>query len=366
MPETYTAETFDASVIPTGFNKEARKTITLAVERGWKLLVTNRGHCTVIAPPPNEHININISQRRSDGPVRQVREKITRYGNEPTKIETTEKRVPQVEERSVRTEPKPRKRIEDMRFESTDEDLDLDAPAVTYEKPTAADRAARHIVRTGPMISRRGQRRGYVSEIANEREWSDGTIEFVCNVPGCDHGPDGGPYVTENRLSIGPHRKVHVNKGEVDATDQDRAPRVVIPPYEPTVTKEYHPRNDRLRSLSMALLAKLVSLGPDLTDHERADALAEAALAWSHERSGGGLSDAEREPLTDAQLLGRIRGLLDNGLYQRQADEIAAERAAREAAEARAEHEAAEAQRVKDDLSGMLDLLAEYREGVKS
>lgn len=376
MP-TYTVANFDPSVIPSGFNSEARKTIRGAVGAGWKLVVTSHGHCTIVAPSPNEHITINISQRKSDGPVRQIREKITRYGNPllmegvdsqdqiARRIEQTERLVAQTREpvqpkTSVATEP---------RFESSDEDLVLpdDEPTVQHEAPTEEDRAARTIVRSGPMIARRGRHAGYVSEVALEREWSDGTIEYVCNVAGCTSGPDDGPYVTDNRLSIGPHRKVHLNKGEVERFDQTKALTVQTPEHEPVYSKGYTPRSERLMSLSTALLEALINLGPDVTDSERADVLARASLEWQHERHLRGLDGGgEREPLTDAEVLNRIRGLLDNGLYAQQAEKIAAHRAAREQAEAEAEAAKAEVLKVRNDLGGMLELLAEYRQGAEA
>ena len=379
MAETYTIANFDPSVIPTGFNSEARKTMRGAIAAGWKLVVTNRGHCTMVAPPPNEHITINVSQRKSDGPVRQIREKITRYGNPllmegvdsgkeiAKRIEQTERLVEQTRERPA---PKPKASVttEDITKGTPFNDGEFfdDEPKVKYEAPTEQDRAARTIVRSGPMVARRGRRRGYESQVAIEREWSDGTIEYVCNVPDCTSGPDGGPYVTENRLAMGPHRKVHVNLGQVEKIEDPRALTIEVPDHEPAYTKEYAPRDERLRSLASVLLEKIISLGPDLTDHEKAEALAQAALEWGHTRTDGGLGRGEREPLSDAELLARIRGMLDNGMYARQADEIATQRAAREAAEARAEAAVAEAQKVKDDINGLLDLLAEYRQEAKA
>lgn len=67
------------------------------------------------------------------------------------------------------------------------------------------------------------------------------------------------------------------------------------------------------------------------------------------------------ETFTIANFDPKIRGMLDNGLYQRQADEMAALRTAKDEADRRAIASETETQRVKDDLSGMLDLLADYR-----
>lgn len=401
MPQTYTSENFDPSVIPSGFNSTARDTMRLGVSLGWKLLVTNGGHCTLIAPPPNERITINVSQRKSDGPVKGIRAKLHKYASpylavadDGSNVVSSAQRALANEDRaaakraaeakkkyeadqeaakqaavaaadgamdSVRTEPA---------FISADEDLVLpDDEPVRHEPPTEADRAARTIVRTGPMISRKGSRRGYTSEVATEREWSDGTIEYVCSVVDCTSGPDGGPYVTENRLGVGPHRKVHLHSGEVERFDQSKALSLDVPEVEPAYTKTYTPRDDRLRSLALALLGKLIALGPDLTDNEKADALAAVALEWSHERTGLGLGTSG-EPLTDEQVLARIRSLVDNGLYQRQADEAAALRAEKvaleeraTAAEAAAEAAREETQRVRSDVGGLADLLAEFREG---
>lgn len=350
MSSTYTHTDFTPDAIPSSFNKDARNLIRTAVGVGWKLLVTNKGHVTLVPPHPHEGKvrTINLSPKKSDGPISVLMRKVLKYGNPLL--------LPPLPESQAQAKEVVRNMIE--RIEDHEDKVNR---SVRTEPATAADRATRKIVHVGPMISKRSRGRGYPSPIANQRDWSDGSTDYICAFEGCTDGPGGGPYVSDNRLAMGPHRKVHVNRNEVERVEDRPALSVDIPETEPAYTKGYHPREQRKESLAHALLTKFLTLGPDLTDWERCEALAEAALAWDHEATGGGLHRQEREPLTDAEVLAKIRAMLDNGLYQQQADEIAAQRAAREAAEERATAAEVEAQRVKDDVSGLLDLLAEYR-----
>lgn len=79
MPETYTRENFNPSVIPAPFKPETRKTIELAVAVGWSFLVTDRGHATIIAPNDVKRFHMNAKNAEA-GPVQSVRRQVLTHG----------------------------------------------------------------------------------------------------------------------------------------------------------------------------------------------------------------------------------------------------------------------------------------------
>jgi hypothetical protein len=81
------------------------------------------------------------------------------------------------------------------------------------------------IVSSGPARARTANGWSYDSKIALRREWSDGTVDFICQAPGCD-------YTHRSLLGVSGHWKWHVKRGEVDPSGH--APRStedgLIPP----------------------------------------------------------------------------------------------------------------------------------------
>lgn len=228
-------------------------------------------------------------------------------------------------------------------------------------KVEQAENSDRFITHEGPMIARRAQGKGYLSETTIERQWSDGTADFKCAYPECTDGPDGGPFISAHRLGIRGHWLKHVNAGEVQKMGAIPEAKVEIPPYEPAYErKQYTPRVDRVRALKRVLL-DAIEKGLDWSDPDAAaETLAAEALAWSHEQSssGSGLA-AEREPLSAEQMLERIRTMLDNGEYLRQRDEIADLRTQMAEMGNRLDEVESERDRLKDERAALRDLLAD-------
>jgi hypothetical protein len=338
MPSTYTRENFSPSDLPPGFNREAQKTICSAVDLGWKLLVTNRGHCTLIAPPPNDHVRINLSQRKDDGPMNRIQKKLLKYATPELVDEAEAKAHESAADPSL--DPKALAEAERQRAEYL---------AAQEAEPEQAE--AVYLVSEGPMLARKNTKQAYASQIATERHWSDGTTDYQCTL--CD-------FTGTKPTSMGSHWRRHVLRGEADRVGPggSQGPLVDIPEVEPAYTRTHTPREDRVAALARHLAVHLKSyddlssMDPDVL----AERLASEALTWSHEQSSSkGLLAAEREPLTDAEMLDRIRTMLDNGLYLRQQQEI--ETLRREAAEAKAKTEA-----LRSDLSGLAGLLDQYRD----
>lgn len=80
MPETYTRTNFNPSVIPSSFKPETRKTIELAVAVGWKFLVTDAGHATIIAPNEAKRFHMNAKNAEA-GPVQSIRRQVLTHGD---------------------------------------------------------------------------------------------------------------------------------------------------------------------------------------------------------------------------------------------------------------------------------------------
>lgn len=376
MATTYTrdgregSEIFTRAAIPRPFTKDIRDLVSEGVrDYDWKLVVTNRGHMTLVAPEPNQEQTINLSQTNNGGPTKRMRSAIQRYGTAaddpvapaPAKAQVKlkddiAKKADAAEERAKKQSFKEiqeeRRRMRQMEAEEARaQELDdiisrgeerraaakeEDLKALLEVEGAAAEKASgpeRWIVRQEPMIAHRGNSgdgtaRGYLSPTTLEREWSDGDVEYMCRFDGCTEGPGGGPYVSEERRGPSSHWAVHVNAGEAEPAskmERDTAP-IIIPGYDVAYTKgPYNPQAARVRALAQALKVAMEA-GLDWDDLDgAAETLATEALTWAHEQSNAGTALAgEFEPLSAEEILRRIRNLLDNGEYMAQREEIAA------------------------------------------
>lgn len=343
MPITLTRENYDRSLLPGGFKKETIETLELGIEAGWSLLCTDRGHVTMTAPPPNEHVTYGVSVKKAQsGPVRKIRMRIRRLGDEKYKALAEEVKPKQADEEidfhaPLLSDPTPKKK----------------APAPKKKAETAApgalpEQPERTVVSEQPMIAHRGQKKGYVSETTNVRRWSDGTEDFTCRYCG---------QAFEQRLSVRGHWQKHVRAGEVEPYDASKVTRVATPPHEPTWTRQGGPRLARIK----ALAEFIKHLDMEKIEPEE---LAHLVLSWVAEQSntGSGLA-GEREPLTPEQIIERIRSLIDQGEYLTQRAEIDAQRARIDELEARATAAESEAQRARETLQAFRELATELDDG---
>lgn len=360
MPDTYTHEDFSVDVLPRGVSKTDRDTISRAVEIGWKLMVTNRGHMTIIGPPPNDHVKFNITQSRSkgrgEGPVKQVRRKIEQLADPELLAIADGKPEPKGTAGVQTLNPVISPEVAKAALAKIEEPLVVEREPVIDPEIGVKDRTGdRHIVSEVPMVANAGTGRGYISPTTIQRTWSDGSVDFGCAFEGCD-------FSSEKRQGIGPHWRAHVNRGEAEhASTPGRQERVfLVTDHVATERNGYTPRADRIAALA-ADLRTLLEEGIDWSDLDNAaKRLAEEALHWDHRQSvtRSGLA-SEREPLTAEQTLDRIRAMIDGGLYlqqQQRIDELLSrheeERLAREEAEARA-------QKAHDTLRAFRELAAE-------
>jgi len=165
------------------------------------------------------------------------------------------------------------------------------------------------IVSEKPWMARMGTSRRhattdlYESETTIEVTWSDGTTSYRCSLAGCD-------FEADKPHSVASHYRGHVRSGEAEpvtkrrvavAADVPIAPESIGSAY-PGKSVAYEP-SDRLID---ALSEWLNSRGIDTVEQA-----AKNALLWLHERPDlGDPEDREREPLTDTQIVERIRRLV--------------------------------------------------------
>lgn len=192
----------------------------------------------------------------------------------------------------------------------------------------------------------------YQSQSVQERHWSDGSVDFQCTI--CDYDA-AKPY------SVSAHTRKHTLRGEKAPARQDPTEfDVPMPPSPPR----------RKPASRIAALAREIEAALRVTPWEGGDdwasfahALAEGIVA---KRVEAGIVERDTEPLTDADLLARLRTLLLRD-DQRRAEPALVEAAALkdQVAELVAQVAAAQAttQRYKDTLASLAALAKEEGEG---
>lgn len=155
------------------------------------------------------------------------------------------------------------------------------------------------IVSRHPWMARKGGNRRtgsgrmYESQAVVEREWSDGTKDYECAFEGCAwNHPDPVSVARHYGRSHGAEHPASV----------DHPPVVEVPVYEETGRRRYQP-TERLVAVLAEYLAESGATDPM--------GMAYAALQWAHDRPD--LEDVlrpEREPLTDTQIVERVRALV--------------------------------------------------------
>jgi hypothetical protein len=162
-------------------------------------------------------------------------------------------------------------------------------------------------VARAPWLARQGTNRAdatadlYESHAVVQVTWGDGHLSYECAREGCD-------YTSGNPRSVASHFRAHVRKGEQEPVPSLRPSVAKDIPIDPDSigngrhTHEYTPSERLVRALAHFLEAAGTT---DVT------ALAFAALRWAHERPDlEHLEREDREPMTDGQILARIRLLV--------------------------------------------------------
>lgn len=195
------------------------------------------------------------------------------------------------------------------------------------------------LVEQRPWLARKqpGRNGGvmYESEAVVERLWSDGTTDYACST-GCG-------YVAESARSVATHYgKAHTAKGETPPASQD-GPHHVAPDYTEPLTSRYTP-TDRMVATLMGVLNDILNETADMRE------TAIRLLTWIHERPDlEPREERERQPLTDTDILNRIRVLVGQPDLSNQIDALKAAN----------DELAAEVTRLKEERAALRDLLSE-------
>lgn len=395
MGEAYDDDTFDKAVIPGGYAKDIRETVAGAVALGWRLYI-NGTSMTIEAPEsanaPENKRRLHFSTRRNSGPITRLRKQISKYGD-PVKlgliqsmsegvvpndlnqlnvrgsivterprnctlVDRNEEHVQHIwyaEDDTDKVRPFACGGLKVRRAEKEPEQAPVAKKAATPvpTPATVAKRAAKprkQIISEAPMMAHRGGGMSYASATTIERRWSDGSVDFKCVV--CD-------FTSDKRMGIGGHYGRHVQKGEAPKTAQgkDKMHLVEDPTYtEPAYARGYTPRRARVE----ALMESLMALGLDkfTTPQQLAEAVAKASLQWVHEQSAQGTRlAAEHEELSDADILVRIRSLLDQGEYMEQRERLQQLQAEQADLRAQLEEAKAEANRQRERFEAFRELV---------
>lgn len=332
MATTYTHENFTPSAVPVVFKKDVAALIAKAVDLGWTFMVKADNNATLIAPAPNEEQNIHLSARRNSGPLRRLNSKIEKYGKQPVaaapKAKPETKRVSldllgdSVVDWDAAEELNAFNEAQEV-LDTTEADAAVEFEAVEVE--TLVADALKEIVSTGPMVCTKDAHGAtYESNIATQREWSDGSVDYVCSK--CD-------YTHVNRRSMASHWKWHVR--------EDESLRQVPLP----ITDERVTMADTLRAV--------LENGVDWTDLDKAA----AQLAAAAVRHGGMIEPYPQAgaPTSDAEVLDAIRALVGGD----QSDQITQLEKRVAALEADLDAAKADAAAAKSTLATFRDLINE-------
>lgn len=284
MATSYNITNFTPDVVPVVFKKDVAHLIATAVGVGWTFMVKADNTATLIAPEPHQYQTIHLSARRNSGPLRRLGAKIMKYAD-PNLLEQA-------------TEPKV-------------------APVVEFVDEIPEQVSEVTLVREGPMISKGANDETYESDIATQREWSDGTVTFHCIK--CD-------FEGKTPKGMASHQRKHA------------------PSRKPIHTTP-------LDSLT-AVLVKRMEQGLDWVDlHAAAHELAEAALKW-------GVCRAKEDGKVDndARVLQQIRELVG---VEVSAEEVADLKEQVKTLTIQVETERAEAVRAHETLKAARDLFNE-------
>lgn len=335
MSRTYQPHEFSTDVLPGGLSKEVRSMIRFAVVNGWSVEV--KGLIVRLHSPQGQmKKTITVSASNKNIPIQSHMRTIERHSNPLTAVsaDDTDERIDAAVERSIAMETAAAAK---RAAEQAKKEVDMPAP----ESKTVT------LVHEGPMMARSGNLgERYASDIATQKEWSDGSITYHC--VRCD-------YEGDRPRSMGSHWRKHTNE-DARNIGGHRGMTVQI---EGDDGPAYQPKEERLAALASALAETIKSGQIEWQDADvAARQLALSCLAWDNSRRSRS-EPGIREPLSDGDVLNRIRSLVDNGLYQSQQDRIEAMQVELTDAMERADEAERLAKAANDDLDAFAELAAQ-------
>lgn len=326
-----TNEVPDRDQIVKTFGREAAEFITLAAGFGWRIISTAKGTSLTLIPYDNGPKRIHLSAKnRNRGALRKQIKTLVKYADPNSRDFVSDAiaddSLPQEAQelaKSLFMESGGHRIASGQAFQTEEEafpEPEKPEPKPKPKKASVDEQARQRVTRERHIISERpammhqhikgGTGRSYPSKTTVERRWSDGTTDYVCSVSGCSKEP------SQNRLAFsGSHWAMHVRKGEAEPFDESeaRASTVEDPSYtEPAYTRQ---RSEPTRRETLIKALQAVDLKSISVED-----LADTVLAVLESTGIGGGS--EPKELTDAEVLNRIRRLVDRGHYADQEQQI--------------------------------------------
>jgi hypothetical protein len=260
-----------------GWDKENRSLVYAMIEAGWTGRITSKGHWFAKAPDGTTKITVPSKNGNNRGLanaeaqfMRWLKAQMGTLPDGTPIIQTVRTGNPVVD--GIVREGFVKHAVQN-----------LPKPAVTLTPWLAKKQPGKQGGRT------------YESEAVLERTWPDGRVDYLCSLPDCG-------YESDNPRGVAAHYgKAHTLKGQTPPASQD-GPVHVDPTYtEPTTTRDYKP--------TQRLVDALASF---LAEHswDNVDDLAVLMLEWAHYRDD--IEHVERPlvPLTDKDILNKIRMLV--------------------------------------------------------
>lgn len=320
-----------------GFDKRNRELIYAMCDAGWTGRRTSKGHWLALAPDGKSKITVPAKDGNNRG-WKNAHAQFMRWLREhmPT------------EERDLfdmaKAEDDPL--MKDVLAESL---VKKQATRVMHERDERIHAAVYKAIEEGiivieplirPWLARKqpgregGQR--YESQAVLERVWPDGRTDYACAFAGCD-------YASDKPRSVANHYgAAHTAKGESDPAEV--GPLHPDPTYtEPTTTRDYRP-TQRLVDALAEFMQDTAMVGS--WDSE---SLAIKILTWFHDRPDIEHTERPLVPLTDRQMLDKIRVIVGQ---PDQSEEI-------DALRARVTQLEGEVTRLTEERRALRDLLSE-------
>lgn len=298
--------------LPKATGQEVVKLTEAALALDWSVAISKQGVVALTAPPPNHGVRHTMRPNQKLDTPRLIKSIITN-GNQVKARAVREAianedagLVPKGTYEALSQALTDIGVTERTHIVETDEPVEVTGPTKNQAKRA---RVPRHILSKKPMMAKASEGRAYESKVADERHWSDGTIDYKCVL--CE-------YTSENRLSLRGHRQKHINSGEVAKLERANRADEVFDGEVPNAAT-YNPRRTRIEALA-AVLSGFIAQGSDPEE------VALQALVWIHQQSKTNSEHAEsreREAFTSDEILEQVRNLVGGGINQQQAADIA-------------------------------------------
>lgn len=343
----FTESDYDRAILPSHLKSEVREIIEVAVMVGWKMHIASSNAVTIISPGETRKYHFGVNNRASNN-LNRIKKDIFKFGD-PEKVLLAETAIgaiasrnktlirqatanlPHVGDAGTLVDHRPQLEEEARvaaeaaaeRAEQREAEKEAAKAAAKKAVPTPPKKAAevsqrksdRHIISSGPMVSKSAEGRGYDSPVIIEQRWSDGSVNYKCAK--CD-------FTSDKRNGVPGHNaRTHGRTGGA---------KPVVYEADTSGATIYAPRQTRVEALAKCIADAMAAGATD------PQAIAKEALTWVHEQSKKGTAFAsEREDMTPEDTLDRIRVLLDDGTMLRAQQRIEDLEQRTLAAEAKAE-----------------------------